>query len=62
MKKNKIKVIILVILAVFLLTGCTKQLTDSDKKPVKNPNTGQSLTANILCKPTDEKTIELKNN
>ena len=59
MKKNKIKVIILVILAVFLLTGCTKQLTDSEKKPVKNPNTGQSLTENILCKPTDKKTIEL---
>jgi len=59
MKKNKIKIILLVVIAVFLLTGCTKQLTDSNNKPVKNPNTGQSLTENILCKPTDEKTIKL---
>ena len=61
MKKNKIKILLLVVIAFFLLTGCTKQLTDSDKKVVKNPNTGQSLTANILCKPTDKKTIELYN-
>ena len=59
MKKNKIKVIILIVLSVFLLTGCTKQLTDSNKKPVKNPNTGQSLTANILCRKKKKKTIEL---
>ena len=61
MKKNKIKILLLVVIAFFLLTGCTKQLTDSDKKVVKNPNTGQSLTANILCKQTDKKTIELYN-
>ena len=59
MKKNKIKILLLVIISVLLLTGCTKQLTDNDKKPVKNPNTGQTLTANILCKPTNKKTIEL---
>ena len=59
MKKNKIKVLLLVIISVLLLTGCTQQLVDSNKKVVKNPNTGQSLTANILCKPTDKKTIEL---
>ena len=64
MKKNKIKVLLLVLIAVFLLTGCTKQLQDSNNKVVKNPQTGQSLTANIICKPTDKTTIELyeKNN
>ena len=59
MKKNKIKIIFLIILSVFLLTGCTQQLTTKSNKPVKNPETGQTLTKNILCKPTDEKTIEL---
>ena len=38
----------------FLLTGCTHPLKTSKNKAVTNPETGQSLTANILCKPTDE--------
>ena len=63
---KKLKKIIIVFLLVFLLTGCTKQLVvektnDKGKKTKvvvkydegKNA-TGQSLTKNILCKPTDE--------
>ncbi|MEG1494815.1 MAG: YidC/Oxa1 family membrane protein insertase [Bacilli bacterium] len=62
MKKNKSKLIVL-LLIVTLLTGCTKTLKGSDKKVVTNPETGQSLTENILCRPIDEKTMELyKNN
>ena len=58
-KKNKNKLIILILLVLFVSVGCTKQLTDSDNNTVKNPTTGQSLTENILCKPTDEETISL---
>lgn len=63
---EKLKKIIIVFLLVFLLTGCTKQLVvektnDNGKKTKvvvkydegKNA-TGQSLTKNILCKPTDK--------
>ena len=39
---------------VVLLTGCTKTLQGEDKKPVINEVTGQNLTENILCRPTDE--------
>jgi YidC/Oxa1 family membrane protein insertase len=47
-----------------LTTGCTKTLTDSNKKAVKNDKTGQTLTENIICKPTNKHTYELykKNN
>lgn len=50
---NKKKKIIILILILFILTGCTKQLKDG-KKVVTNEETGQTLTANILCKPTNE--------
>lgn len=58
-KKNKKKLIILVLLVTLLLTtGCTKTLTDKNKKAVVNKVTGQNLTENILCKPTDKETIK----
>ena len=46
-KSNKIK-ILLVIFLLLLTTGCTKTLTDDNKKPVKNEATGQTLTENIF--------------
>ena len=55
--KYKNKLIILLV-AVLLFTGCTTTLKTEDKKVVKNPETGQSLTANILCKPSNEETIK----
>jgi len=59
MKKiNKVKVLVL-ILCIFLLTGCTKILKDKDNKPIKNEETGQVLTSNIICKPTNKSTIEI---
>jgi YidC/Oxa1 family membrane protein insertase len=57
MKKSK-KLLILLI-AVFLLTGCAKQLKDSEGKIVQVPETGQTLISNILCQPTKESTIKL---
>ena len=57
-KHNKIKVLIILMLLV-LTTGCTQVLTDSHKKAVKNEVTGQTLTKNILCRPTNEKTTKI---
>lgn len=56
--KKKNKLLILMLCTLILTTGCTKTLKSADKKVVTNPETGQSLTANILCKPTNEKIIE----
>ncbi len=60
-KKNKKKLLV-VLLSILLITGCTTQLKDSDNKAVKNPTTGQTLTKNILCKPKDKQTLELYEN
>ena len=59
MKKNKKFKIVIVLLLLLFTTGCTKTLTDSDKKAVKNETTGQTLTENILCRPTNKETIKL---
>lgn len=57
--KSKVKILILAVLVIFL-TGCTKVLEDPEtKKAVTNPITGQNLTQNILCKPTDKDSIKL---
>ena len=49
MKKKKLKVIIILLILLFTMTGCTKVLTDKNNKPVKNEETGQTLTKNIIC-------------
>lgn len=64
MKKNK-KILILVLVVTFLLTGCTKQLKDSKGKVVKADKTNQVLVENILCQPEElkenyEKVLEQK--
>ena len=56
---NNKKKILLGVMLLLLLTGCTKTLKNKDNKVVINEITGQNLTENILCKPTDEKSIEL---
>lgn len=56
--KNKKKIVLLVLVCL-LLTGCTKTLQNKEGKPVKNEITGQNLTENILCKPTDKETIKM---
>ena len=60
MKQNKkIFKILIVLIITLLLTGCTKPLRTSKNKSVTNPETGQNLTANILCKPTNKTTIDI---
>lgn len=58
MKKKYFK-LLLVILMVFSVTGCTKYLKDENNKNVQNVETGQNLPANILCRPEDENVIKL---
>lgn len=56
MKKRKL---VLLLLCLSLLTGCTKMLKDKDNKVVKNEISGQSITENVICKPTDEETLKI---
>lgn len=57
-KNNRKKIIIILVMLLLLTTGCTKTLKGSDKKAVTNPETGQSLTENILCQPENKETIK----
>ena len=57
--KNKSKKLLLILACVLLLTGCTKQLKDEDNKVISNEKTGQSITENIICKPTDKEVISI---
>lgn len=57
-KKNKIKLLV-VLLLLLVTTGCTTTLVDDNKKPVKNEVTGQNLTKNIICQPTNKENIKL---
>ena len=58
MKKNNRRIAIL-LLCLSILTGCTKQLKDKDNHIVKNETTGQTITENVICKPTDKETLEI---
>lgn len=60
--KNFKKVFLIIALSI-TLTGCTQYVKDG-KKTVINNETGQTLTSNILCKPTEKNLIDLytKNN
>ena len=54
---TKIK-LILIIALLLITTGCTTTLTDKDKKAVRNTETGQNLTKNIICQPTNKETMK----
>ena len=61
--RKKVLLVILVGLLTIGLTGCTTYLKDEDGKQVKEKTTGQTLTENILCQPTDKDVIKTyKNN
>jgi YidC/Oxa1 family membrane protein insertase len=53
MNKRKIQLLVLLVL-VLGLTGCTKILKDDEGKAIQNKETGQNLTENILCRPESE--------
>jgi membrane protein insertase, YidC/Oxa1 family, C-terminal domain len=57
--KNKILKIFIILFVVVSLTGCTKTLKDENKKIVKNPKTGQTITKNILCKPESKDILKI---
>ncbi len=58
-KLKKRKILIILVLFLFLTTGCTKTLTDKNNKRVVYEKTGQSITENILCKPTNKEVIDI---
>ena len=58
-KTNNKKKIIIILLLLLLTTGCTKNLTDKKNNPVKNEVTGQNLTENILCKPSNKNVMKI---
>ena len=57
--KKKNKLLIILLLCLVMLSGCTKTLKDDDKQVVTNEKTGQSITENIICKPTNEDVIKI---
>ena len=59
MKKSNKSLLVIFLVMLLTLTGCTKQLKNVDGKVVQNEKTGQVLPANILCAPTDEDIIKL---
>ncbi len=59
MRKKTTKILVVALVALVALTGCTKTMTDGDKKPITNPETGQSLTSNIICLPEEKSLLEL---
>lgn len=62
MKKNLTKILLVFVILVFS-TGCTKLLKDENNKTVVYKITGQSMTKNILCQPTNKEVLSLyKNN
>ena len=62
MKNNKTRKLFIIFLGILVLTGCTTQLKYKDTeengknagKTISIKETGQVLTKNILCKPSDE--------
>lgn len=61
MNKNKIIKIISITLFLLLISGCTKYLRNTENQPIIYEKTGQSITSNILCKPTDPELIKIYN-
>lgn len=48
---RKKTIVVITCALIILLTGCTKYLSDDNKKRVINESTGQAITSNILCLP-----------
>lgn len=59
--KNKKTLVAALLVSTILLTGCTSYLKDEKKAIVKNPETGQNVVENILCKTDNEVTLNIYN-
>lgn len=57
--KNKTAKIMIMVLVLFSLSGCTKYLKDDKGQIIKNEITGQNLPSNILCRPEDENVLKI---
>lgn len=55
----KKKYLIILVILCLMLTGCTKYVSDGNKKRVVNETTGQNLPSNILCKPEDQELMKI---
>ncbi len=55
--KKRTKIMVVIIMVLFLCVGCTKTLKDG-KEVIQYEKTGQTLTANILCKPSEEELLK----
>ena len=55
----KKKILTLIVIVLLFGTGCTKYIKSEDKKVITYEKTGQNVTANILCKPTDKDLIKI---
>lgn len=63
MKKFFNKKILVLFLCIFLLTGCTKTMTDRKGEVLVDPETETAIIDNIICKPVDTDLQEFyKNN
>ena len=57
--KKQLKYGLLITILILGTTGCTTYLKDKEGKTLVNSETGQSITENILCQPTDENTRKI---
>ena len=57
---KKTKILILLVLAVLLTTGCTKQLKNADGSVVRAEKTNQILVENVICRPNELKDEYIK--
>lgn len=53
------KKILLLVIILLTLSGCTNYISDDNKKRVVYEVTGQSLPSNILCKPEDKDLLKI---
>lgn len=53
------KKMLLLVVILLTLSGCTKYISDDNKKRVVYEVTGQSLPSNILCKPEDKNLLKI---
>lgn len=56
MKKSK-KILIVLLLGLLSVTGCTKQFKGADGKVIQDEKTKQTLVENILCRPEELKEV-----
>jgi len=57
--KNKKILLIIMLLLILPITGCTKYVKTENKQMVVDKETGERLVSNILCKPKKRKYVKI---